>query len=123
MVTKRLTTIGSLSAVAIAAHTVANLNALRKPNVVAPALLEKISVLIPARNEADNILRAVSSVLASIGVPNLEKTAPKKLDAATNTIIKAEISKVLTKASCNFLNVNFLYAKANNKEPIAPQPA
>jgi Glycosyl transferase family 2 len=72
MVMKRLTTIGSLSAVAIAAHTVVNLNALRKPNVVAPPLLEKISVLIPARNEADNILRAVSSVLASIGVPHLE---------------------------------------------------
>ena len=44
----------------------------------------------------------------SIGVPSLAKTAPKKLEAATKTIIKAEISKVLTKASCNFLNVNFL---------------
>ena len=43
----------------------------------------------------------------SIGVPNLANTAPKKFDAATNTIINAEISKVLTKASCNFLNVNF----------------
>ena len=59
----------------------------------------------------------------SIGVPNLEKTAPKKLDAATKTIISAEISKVLTKASCNFLNVNFLYAKAKTNDPIAPHPA
>ena len=72
MVTKRRTTIGSLSAIAIAAHTAINLNALRKPNVVAPPLMEKVSVLIPARNEAHNILRAVSSVLASSGVPNLE---------------------------------------------------
>ena len=32
----------------------------------------------------------------------------KKFDAATNTIIKAEISKVFTKASCNLSKVNFL---------------
>ena len=32
----------------------------------------------------------------------------KKLEAATRTIIKAEISKVLTNASCNFFSVNFL---------------
>ena len=44
----------------------------------------------------------------TIGVPNLANTAPKKLEAATKTIINAEISKVLTKASCNFFNVNFL---------------
>ena len=55
--------------------------------------------------------------------PNLENTAPKKFDAATKTIIKAEISNVLTRASCNFPSVNFLYAKARSKEPIAPQPA
>ena len=72
MVMKRLTTIGSLSAIAIAAHTAVNLNALRKPNVIAPPIAERVSVLIPARNEAGNILRAVSSVLASRGVPDLE---------------------------------------------------
>ena len=56
-------------------------------------------------------------------MPSLANTAPKKFDAATNTIISAEISKVLTNASCNFLNVNFLYAKAKIKEPKAPHPA
>ena len=61
--------------------------------------------------------------LSSIGVPNLAKTAPKKLDAATKTIIKAEISNVFIKPSCNFENDNFLYTKASNKAPIAPQPA
>ena len=45
------------------------------------------------------------------------------MDAATKTIINAEISRVFTNASCNFLNVNFLYANAKTKEPIAPQPA
>ena len=41
----------------------------------------------------------------SIGVPNLANTEPKKFDAATKTIINAEISKVLTNDPCNFLNV------------------
>ncbi len=72
MVMKRLTTIGSLTAVAIAAHTAINLKALRKPNVVTPPLLEKVSVLIPARNEAANIFRAVTSALVSRGVDELE---------------------------------------------------
>ena len=44
----------------------------------------------------------------TIGVPNLEKTAPKKFDAATKTIINAVISKVLISASCNLPNDNFL---------------
>ena len=43
-----------------------------------------------------------------VGVPNRAKTAPKKFDAATKTIINAVISKVLTKASCNLGRVNFL---------------
>src|SRR5210317_2033758 len=46
--------------------------------------------------------------VSSIGVPNLENTAPKKFEAATKTIISAEISKVLTSESCNFLKVSFL---------------
>ena len=51
----------------------------------------------------------------TIGVPSLAKTAPKKFDAATRTIINAVISKVLTSASCNLGMVNFLYAKAKTK--------
>ena len=35
----------------------------------------------------------------NVGVPNLAKTAPKKFDAATKTMIRAVISKVLTSAS------------------------
>ena len=44
----------------------------------------------------------------TIGVPSLENTDPKKFEAATRTIIRADISKVLTRASCNFGSVNFL---------------
>ena len=58
-----------------------------------------------------------------VGVPNLAKTAPKKFDAATKTIIKAVISKVLTRASWSLDKVNFLYANESNNAPIAPQPA
>src|SRR5210317_1329727 len=61
--------------------------------------------------------------VSSIGVPNLENTAPKKFEAATRTIINADISKVLTRESCNFFKVSFLYASASNNEPKAPQPA
>ena len=69
------------------------------------------------------ISRPNKKSVSNIGVPSLENTAPKKFEAATKTIINAEISKVLTNASCSFFNVNFLYAKAKSKEPIAPQPA
>ena len=57
------------------------------------------------------------------GVPNFEKTAPKKFDAATKNIINAVISKVLIKEFFKVFKVNFLYAKASNKDPIAPIPA
>ena len=59
----------------------------------------------------------------NVGVPSLANTAPKKFDAATKTIIKAVISKVLTSASWSLDRVNFLYANESNNAPIAPQPA
>ena len=46
-----------------------------------------------------SFLDLIKTSVRSIGVPNLENTEPKKFDAATKTIISAEISKVLTKAS------------------------
>jgi len=72
MVMKRITTLGSLTAGALAIHTAFNLANLRKPNPVSPPVLEKVSVLIPARNEESNIERCIVSVLASLGVPSLE---------------------------------------------------
>jgi len=72
MVMKRITTVGSLAAGAIAVHTAFNLTSLRKPNTVSPPVIEKVSVLIPARNEAATIERCITSVLASLGVPALE---------------------------------------------------
>jgi hypothetical protein len=57
------------------------------------------------------------------GVPSLENTAPKKLDAATKNIINAVISKVLIKEFFKVFKVNFLYASAKITDPIAPIPA
>ena len=45
------------------------------------------------------ISRPNKKSVKTIGVPSLENTEPKKLEAATKTIIKAEISKVFTRAS------------------------
>ena len=45
------------------------------------------------------ISRPNKNSVKSVGVPSLAKTAPKKFEAATKTIIRAVISNVLTKAS------------------------
>ena len=67
---------------------------------IIPKTIAKIIYLFISRPNKNSV--------KSIGVPNLENTEPKKLEAATNTMIKAEISKVFTRASCNFGKVNFL---------------
>ncbi len=70
--------------------------------------VKKIITIIIARIRYLFISNPNKNSVNNVGVPNLAKTAPKKLEAATKTIIKAVISKVLTKASCNFGSVNFL---------------
>jgi len=72
MVMRRITTVGAVTAGVITAHTAFNLTQLRRPNVVCPPLGERVSVLIPARNEAASIAAAVASVLVQAGVPDLE---------------------------------------------------
>ena len=69
---------------------------------------KKIITIINAKIKYLFISKPSKKSVNNIGVPSLENTAPKKFEAATKTIIKAEISRVLTNASCNFLNVNFL---------------
>ena len=69
---------------------------------------KKIATITIAKIKYLFISKLSKKSVSNIGVPSLEKTAPKKFEAATNTIINAEISKVLTKASCNFFKVNFL---------------
>lgn len=69
---RRITMLGTVIAVGIAAHTALNLGRLRKPNVQVPPVDEQVSVLIPARNEEAVIGSALAAVLAQAGVPNLE---------------------------------------------------
>ena len=72
MVMRKVTTLGALAAVGIAVHTAINLGRLRKPNAQVPPVDETVSVLIPARNEEHVIAQAITSVLAQVGVANME---------------------------------------------------
>lgn len=68
----RVIRIGSGTALALAVHTAVNLRLLRRPNVEAPATPERVSVLIPARNEEAHIEQTVRSLLAQTGIDDLE---------------------------------------------------
>ena len=63
---------GAALAIAGTAHLLVNVRALRVPPARPRALGERVSVLLPARDEATRIGAAVASVLAQTGVPHLE---------------------------------------------------
>ena len=63
---------GSAISAALAAHTMVNRRQLRRPPATGPALTERVSVLVPARNEQSHIGRTVASLLGQQGVPNLD---------------------------------------------------
>jgi len=65
-----------------------------KPDAVERNLDNKIKYLFTSKPNKNSV--------KTIGVPSLENTDPKKFEAATSTMIKAVISKVLTKTPCNF---------------------
>jgi hypothetical protein len=67
-----LTWIGSTGAVAATAHTFVNLRALRTPVPDPAPVDERVSVLVPARDEASRIGASLTSVLDQVGVPDLE---------------------------------------------------
>src|SRR4029077_15360358 len=53
-------------------HTLANLRTLRTPLPEPPEVTERVSVLIPVRNEAARIEGCLARVLAQVGVPDLQ---------------------------------------------------
>lgn len=63
---------GSALAAVIAAHTVVNLRRLPSPSGSPVPLTEPVSVLIPARDEAEHLAATVESVLAQNGLDDLE---------------------------------------------------
>ena len=68
--TRVATTAASVTAAALAIHAAVNQRYLRKPLPATSS--EQISVLIPARNEAGRIGATLASVLAQVGVPNMQ---------------------------------------------------
>ena len=63
---------GALGAILATAHTAYNLRVLRTPSTQPAAVAERVSVLVPARDEAANIGACVAALLASEGVRDLE---------------------------------------------------
>jgi hypothetical protein len=65
--------VGALGAAALTAHTAVNITRLRRPpqHLTAP-VAERVSVLVPARDEAHRIAPTITSILAQQHVPDLE---------------------------------------------------
>ena len=63
---------GSLGAVALTAHTITNLRSLRVPPVDPPPAAERVSILLPARDEAAQIADCLTAVLDQVAAPDLE---------------------------------------------------
>jgi hypothetical protein len=62
---------GTVGAVVATAHTAVNLRLLRTPSDAPPVVAERVSVLVPARNEAARIAPCIAAILASVGVREL----------------------------------------------------
>lgn len=70
--TRTVVRAGALAALGVAALTVVNARAVRRPRADAPEVTERVTVLIPARDEADHIEATLDSVLSQTGVASLE---------------------------------------------------
>ncbi len=69
---ERVVAAGAVGAWLATAHTAWNLRLLRTPSPRPPATGERVSILIPARDEATRIARCVTATLGSIGLPDVE---------------------------------------------------
>lgn len=67
-----LTAAGSLGAIALTAHTAVNIRRMRRLPDDPLTVSERVSVLVPARNEAHRIAPTIRSLLAQQRVPHLE---------------------------------------------------
>ncbi|WP_218123921.1 glycosyltransferase family 2 protein [Quadrisphaera sp. DSM 44207] len=63
---------GAGAAAVLAAHSALNARLLRTPPSDPPDVPERVSVLLPARDEAEQVGACLRAVLASTGVPDLE---------------------------------------------------
>ncbi|MCE0538347.1 glycosyltransferase family 2 protein [Kineosporia rhizophila] len=63
---------GSLAAVGLTVHTAFNLRALRRPTCDPTEVRERVSVVLPVRDEADRVAPCLASLLDQIRIPDLE---------------------------------------------------
>jgi hypothetical protein len=63
---------GTVLASGLALHAAANGRHLRRPDAGVPPVTERVSVLVPARDEQDHVGTTVADLLAQTGVPELE---------------------------------------------------
>ncbi|MDI1289686.1 MAG: glycosyltransferase, partial [bacterium] len=63
---------GAFGACALAIHTAVNLRYLRSPDPASPPVEERVTVLVPARNEAGHVEATLQSILTQTGVPHLD---------------------------------------------------
>lgn len=63
---------GALTASMLTAHAAVNMRMIRRPRDEAVTVDERVSVLVPARNEANRITSTLRSLLAQEGLPHLE---------------------------------------------------
>ena len=63
---------GALSAAALTAHTAHNLRTIRRPLDEPIVVRERVSILLPARDEAHRITATLQSLMAQEGLPDLE---------------------------------------------------
>ena len=64
--------VGAVGAVAATAHTAVNLRLLRTPDPSPAPVRERVSILVPARDEAARIGPCIASLLESQGLPDVE---------------------------------------------------
>ena len=88
----KVTKLGTLLATVISAHAIVNAFALRRPRTIVPTQRERISLLIPARNEAERIGACLDAALAQRGVAELEIVVLDDGSTdATGTVVKQRI--------------------------------
>lgn len=63
---------GALTSAALTAHAAVNMHLIRRPRDESVTIGERVSVLLPARNEAERITPTLRSLLAQEGLPDME---------------------------------------------------
>ena len=63
---------GALTAAALTVHTAINMRLIRRPRDESVTVHERVSILLPARDEAHRITPTLRSLLAQEGLPDLE---------------------------------------------------